>query len=230
MPGLFAFYKRFTFAVALGALLLLAACAPENLDITPTPTPTNTPQPTNTPLPTRTPAPTPEGGTEAGTEATNEASAAGDGSDAGAITTESMTALLPQSIPAGAFTWRRAQGDPQAIPNVAGGSALRVNYSEAGGSQAEITFGVFESAEAAQAYYEAVIGRVRTLEGAETRDDLPRPNAFGSGTYGSDAVILRENVYIRVSIPQFSSTAGNPLLPLARAVNEIADGALGASS
>ena len=101
--------------------------------------------------------------------------------------------------------------------------------SEPGGSEAELTFGVFETPEAAQAFYDEVLGRVRSLENAETRDIFPTPNAFGGGTYGSDAIFVQNNLYVRISIPQFSSTAGEPLSPLARSVFTIVNGVLGES-
>lgn len=225
---------KLIFSAFLAAALCLSACAPEDLDITPTLTATATREPTNTPLPTRTPSPTepptatPEGGASAATEAV--AASATEAvvevvQPTGPITTESMIALLPAQITAGAYRWQR--GAAQDVPNVSDGSAQRVPYSEAGGAQSEITFGVFDTPEAARAYYDAVLGRVRTLQDAETREDLPQPNAFGGGTYGADAILVRDVLYIRVSVPQFSSTAGNPLVPLTRAVNAIADTVLG---
>ena len=55
------------------------------------------------------------------------------------------------------------------------------------------------------------------------------PNAFGGGTYGSDAIFVRDNVFIRVSVPRFSSTAGDPLNPMARPVFAILDDVLASS-
>jgi hypothetical protein len=217
--------------LVLALVIGLSACAPADLDITPTLMPTATREPTDTPPSTATQAPTvPAPTAEPGAAATPQAEATADTAAAdtaadGPITTETLIALVPAQIASGAYNWRRS-GDAAPIPNVTGGSALKLPYTEPGGAQAEITVGVFESAEAAQAYYDAVLGRVRTLENAETRDDLPQPNAFGSGTYGSDAVILRGNVYLRVSVPQFSSTAGNPLVPLTRTVNALFDARL----
>ena len=72
-------------------------------------------------------------------------------------------------------------------------------------------------------------GRLRTLENAQTRDNFPQPNAFGGGTYGSDAVFAQDNLFIRISVPRFSSTAGDPLVPFSRTVFEIVNEVTGAS-
>ena len=191
------------------AAFVLAACAPDNLDITPTVTPSSTPPPTATRAPTATPNP----------DATPEAAAqtAGDPQS----TVEGLIAQLPGQIQT-AFTWRKASGDAD-INAVDGGITGLIGYSEPGGGQAEITVGVFDTAEAAIAFYEGVLGRVRTLENAETRDNFPQPNAFGGGTYGSDAIFQIDTLYVRVSVPQVSSVAAggrteNPTVALARQV------------
>ena len=72
--------------------------------------------------------------------------------------------------------------------------------------------------------------RTRTLENAEERENRPKPNWFGSGTYGSDAIFLQQDIYIRISVPQFSSTLGEPLAPYSRALLELLKDALPASS
>lgn len=206
----------------LAVVIVLAACAPDDLDITPSPTATNTPESTSTPAPTNTPAPTPTPDPNAPAGSDSAAAVI----DAGPASLDDLLAALPGQLPAGALTWRRTSGDPTRR-DVTGGQLGTVAYGEAQGSQAEVSFALFETPEAAQAFYAEVLGRVRTLENAETRDDLPQPNAFGGGTYGADAIIVRGDLYIRISIPQFSSTAGNPLLPMARAVNAIVDGVIG---
>ncbi|MGQ9909360.1 MAG: hypothetical protein ACUVS2_11060, partial [Candidatus Flexifilum sp.] len=173
------------------------------------------------PAPTNTPAPTP-------TVDPNAAADQGE-AEAAALSAETLIAALPAQLPAGALTWRRTNAEPT-YRDVAGGRIGTAGYNEPQGGQAEVTFGVFDTPEAALAFYEDVRGRVRTLQNATTRDDIPQPNAFGSGTYGSDAIWLRDTVYVRVSIPQFSSTAGNPLVPMSRAVNGIVDGVLRAGN
>lgn len=186
--------------------LLLVACAPDDLDITPSPTPEPTPTQTNTPAPTSTPDPNAEA--QAGADESEEAES-GDLLD-------QIVSVIPGEIPAGPVNWM-PDGDPE-FEEVDGGRTVHLPYRERGGSLAELTFGVFESPDAAQTFYDAVAGRTRTLENAETRDNLPTPNLFGSGTYGSDAIFLQDNLYVRVSVPQFSSTLGEPLGPLSRQV------------
>ena len=199
-------------------LVAAAACAPENLDITPSPTATNTPEPTSTPRPTNTPDPAAQG-----VEATEEVIV----SESQALL-DQLVAAVPARISGGALLWARTR-DEVVYSEVDGGITATISMSEPGGSEADLTFGVFETPEAAQAFYDEVLGRVRSLENAETRDIFPTPNAFGGGTYGSDAIFVQGNLYIRISIPQFSSTAGEPLSPLARSVFQIVNGVTGAS-
>jgi hypothetical protein len=54
------------------------------------------------------------------------------------------------------------------------------------------------------------------LENAQERDNFPLPNAFGGGTYGSDAIFVVDTIFLRVSVPRFSGTMGDPLVPYAR--------------
>lgn len=207
---------KLTLLIAL--LVAAAACAPENLDITPSPTVTNTPEPTSTPRPTNTPDAS--GQTAEVTEV--------------AVVSESeaflnqLVAAVPAQLSGGALQWNRTREEVR-YSDVDGGITATIAFDEPGGSEAELTFGVFETPEAAQAYYDEVRGRLRTLENAETRDQFPTPNAFGGGTYGSDAIFVLDTLYIRISIPQFSSTAGEPLSPFSRSVFTIVDGVIGAS-
>jgi hypothetical protein len=134
-------------------------------------------------------------------------------------------------VNAGAIQWGRTadevSGERIVYQDVDGGQTARLFFAERGGGASELTFGVFESAEAAQAYYDTIRDRLRTLENAQTRDNFPQPNAFGGGTYGSDAIFVQDNIFIRISVPRFSSTAGDPLVPYARAVFQILDGVMG---
>lgn len=190
-------------------VLLLAACAPENLDITPSPTPTLTPEPTNTPLPTD----------AAAAAAPTEAPAEADGLRG---TLDAFVASIPTSINAGQTTWNKTKdeitGEDITYQDQEGGITAKVYYSERGGGYSELTFGLFETPEAALAFYEVVAERTRTLENAETRDQFVTPNAFGGGTYGSDAIFVLGSLYVRISVPRFSSTLGDPLNPYARAL------------
>ncbi len=190
-------------------VLLLAACAPENLDITPSPTPTLTPEPTNTRLPQDTSA------AAAPTDAPAEASG-------NRVTLDAFVASIPASINAGQTTWNKTKDEVTSEETVyqdqEGGLTAKLFYDERGGGYSELTFGLFDTPEAALAFYEVVAERTRTLENAETRDQFATPNLFGGGTYGSDAIFVQGSLYIRISVPRFSSTLGDPLSPYARAL------------
>lgn len=206
------------------ASIPLAACAPENLDITPSPTATFTPEPTNTPTPTNTPAPTSEAGAEATPEP--EASAADTSTPLGVV--EAVIAALPNPINAGTIQWQRID-DPTTgaeivyPPNIQDGAAGRVYFSERGGGAADVTIAMFESEEAASTYFEQRSGD-RRLESSAEEANLPTPNMFGGGTYGSMGLIQDGELVLVVSIPRFSSTvSGNPTIPMARQFLQIID-------
>lgn len=222
------------------AAIPLAACAPDNLDITPSPTPTFTPEPTNTPAPTSTPAPTAtvdpnavvEPTTEASTEETVEAQTSVDISTPLGFV-DAVIAALPSPINAGTIQWQRID-DPTTgaevvyPPNIQNGTAGRVYFSERGGGAADVTIAMFDTEEAASAYYEQRSGD-RRLENSDEEPNLPTPNLFGGGTYGSLGLIQDGQLVLVVSIPRFSSTvSGNPTVPMAREFLEIIDQVRGA--
>lgn len=212
----------------LMVLLVLAACAPEDLDMTPTATPTFTPPPTSTPRPTATTDP------NATASDTSEATVEAEATDEGGGLLEQIIAAVPDRVNAGSIQWGRTadevSGARIVYQDVDGGQTARLYFAERGGGAAELTFGVFETPEAAQAYYDLIRGRLRTLENSQTRDNFPQPNAFGGGTYGADAIFVGDTLFIRISVPRFSSTAGDPLVPYARAVFQIVDGVTGAGA
>ena len=214
---------RFAKIALLVFALTLAACAPDDLDITPSPTPTSTPEPTAT----RPPTPTPDPNADAEAEAA-EAEAAP--VDVSAIDT--ILAAFPAQWQVGSG-WRKTAnettGEEVSRRDEDGGATFKVYYTQAGGSFSEITVGVFDTPEAAQAYYDLIAGRTRTLENAEERDIFPTPNLFGGGLYGQDALLLRDNTVVRVSVPRFNSNAGDPLNPLMRATLALIDAASGAA-
>ncbi len=211
---------RFAHIALLVLALTLAACAPDNLDITPSPTPTSTPEPTATRPPTATPDP------NADADATAEAVIV----EVSAIDT--ILAAFPAQWQVGSG-WRKTAnettGEEVTRREEDGGATVKVYYTQAGGSFSEITVGVFDMPEAAQAYYDLIAGRTRTLENAEERDIFPMPNLFGGGLYGQDALVLRGNTVVRVSVPRFNSNAGDPLNPLMRATLALIDTASGAA-
>jgi hypothetical protein len=135
---------------------------------------------------------------------------------------------VPGTINAGTISWRLDQAVARQYVDREGGVTGRISFNEAGGGLMELTYGVFPTPDEAMAYYESVRTSLRTLERSEQRDQFNTPNAFGGGTYGSDAIFVRDTVFIRVSVPRFSSTAGDPLNPMARPVFTILDEALAA--
>ncbi|QPC84708.1 hypothetical protein G4Y79_10120 [Phototrophicus methaneseepsis] len=202
-------------------MLLIAACAPDDLDITPTVT--NTPIPT----PSLTPTPNPDADAEAETSAET-----GNTEIEAAIDT--LIAALPNRLPAGAIEWRRdySRGEDGISPltNVqAGGSGVKVYYNEQTGGQMNLSFAFFDDAEAAKEHYEFIKGIRSVLDTGRTEDNFPQPNLFGSGLYGSIAIFQVANAFIEVNIELFSSTQGNPLVPLSRATINTFNAAMGLS-
>jgi hypothetical protein len=197
-----AIHQFHTLLIPVMAALILSAClAPEDLDYTPTAPPTEI-APTSAPN-----AGANGGGGEATPPAVSETR----------TQLEAILASLPGTINAGLVQWRRTADAPQFIDRT-GGVTGRIAFSEGGGGLSELTFGVFETADAAQDYYNEVRGQLRTLENAQERDNFPLPNAFGGGTYGSDAIFVVDTIFMRVSVPRFSGTTGDPLVPYARAL------------
>lgn len=187
--------------LTLIAMFMFVACAPDDLDITPSPT--FTPAPSPTPLPTA----TPEGFAEAVNE--NEA------------VLEALTELLPASIPAGAVQWRldltRGEDGVEALSNLTNGVGSKIYFSEQTGGQMSLSFAVFNSADDAFANYERIREIRSVLDTGTPNEDFPDPNIFGAGLYGSVAIFQIDNYFIEVNIELFSSTQGNPLVPLSRA-------------
>lgn len=248
-------------------LLLFAACAPDNLDITPTPAPTAIPMITvyvtgavaqsgvmvEIPQGSRvSDAIEAAGGVveTADLQRINLASIVRDGDqihvlaqdEAVAEATETapeadvtgseqtlldhLLSALPGSINAGVINWRRDTSIETLFVERDDGATGRMTYTEAGGGLMELTLGVFNSRETALGYYET---RVRSLEAqsrTQERDLVPTPNAFGSGAYGSAVVFVQDNIVVHISIPRFSSTAGDPLAPMGRQMITILEQAL----
>ncbi len=195
--------SRRLLAIALIALIVLSACRPDDtLDVTPSPTPT--PPPTATPSPT----PVPEGYQEAVNP--NEAAL------------DSLIELLPRVIGAGAVEWKwnysRGEDGVEGLLGMRGTAAgKRVYYGEQTGGQMSLNFAIFDTAELALANYERILDIRSVLDTGAPRDDFPAPNVFGAGLYGSVAIFQIDNYFIEVNIELFSSTQGNPLVPLSRA-------------
>lgn len=262
--------RRCVQCLLLLLLFLLAACAPDNLDITPTPAPTDIPiitvYVTGAVVQSGVMVEIPQGSRisdaiEAAGGATetadlqriNLASVVRDGDqihvlaqdEATAEVTEATEATpeaivanaeqalldhlltsVPGSINAGVINWRRDTSVETLLVERDDGVTGRMTYTEAGGGLMELTLGVFNSRDAAVGYYET---RVRSLEAqsrTQERDVVPTPNAFGSGAYGSAVVFVQDNIVVHIAIPRFSSTAGDPLVPMGRQMITILEQAL----
>lgn len=189
-------------------LLMVGACdrvgrAPEDLDITPTAT--------TTPIPTPTPTPLVEEASE------NE------------LILDAILDATPNQLPAGAIQWvRDPNREIEEPPRVENGIGFKIFYTESVGGQANITYIVFDSPEDATAHFDFIGGLRDVLKRLGTPNEtFPSPNLFGSGTYGSNAIFVVDEIYfVEVSIPQFSSTVGNPLVPLSREAISILDAGL----
>ncbi|MDD9956477.1 MAG: hypothetical protein OXP68_09690 [Anaerolineaceae bacterium] len=192
------FQRPLTLVVLLATAL--AACAPADLDVTPTAT--STPVPTATPTPDSTPTSMP---TAAPTEV---------------VETPLVDVFLenvPEPVAAGGIQWRRdPERDVSKVRNVQNGIAKRLYLIERQGGKASFTFGVFDSQEDALVYYDFVKDLRTVLENGEANEDFPMPNLFGTGLYGSNAIFSIDSYFIEVGIEQFSGTAGNPLPSLSR--------------
>ena len=190
--------------------LLLAACAPEDLDVTPTATPT--PVPTVTPTPEATP-------TTVATLVPTEVPET--------PLVDVFLENVPEPVAAGGIQWRR---DPERgvskVRNVQNGIAKRLYLIERQGGKASFTFGVFESQEDALVYYDFVKDLRTVLENGKSNEEFPLPNLFGTGLYGSNAIFSIDNYFIEVGIEQFSGTAGNPLPSLSRQAIRIVEDTL----
>jgi DNA uptake protein ComE-like DNA-binding protein len=130
-------------------------------------------------------------------------------------TLDKLLATFAGPIEAGSITWTRDKTIDTSYVDRDGGITGRITFNEAGGGQMELTIGVFDTSDKAKSYFDKVSGQI---EQPTPRDGFPTPNAFGKGTYGSDAIFVQDTIFVRVSIPRFSSTLGDPLGPTSRPV------------
>ncbi len=173
----------------------LAACAPEDLDVTPTATATPVPSVTPTPATSPTAVPTAISTVEAEKPLVDV-----------------LIDSVPNQVTAGSVQWQvDLERGASNVRNVQNGTAKRIYLTERQGGKASFTFGVFDTREDALVYYNFVRELRTVLENGEPSDEYPLPNLFGSGLYGSNAIFSQENYFIEVGIEQFSGTAGNPL-------------------
>lgn len=201
-------YRLRMIVLTLFVMLIISACAPNNLDITPSPT--------LTPVPSPTPSPTPlPDGFQAEVDR-NEA------------IIDAMIELLPTNIQGGAVQWRwdasRAEEGVEVLLGISNGIGRRIYFSEQTGGQMSLSVAVFDTPEGALANYERIREIRSVLDTGETNADFPEPNIFGRGLYGSDSIFQIDNYFLEVSIESFSSTQGNPLTPLSQALIDFFNG------
>jgi hypothetical protein len=141
-----------------------------------------------------------------------------------------IVSLIPPTIQAGTVEWRQDRTIPIDYLDLGGATAARITFGESGGGQMEVTYAVFDTPDAATAYYNKQFQSLKSQSQTEQRDGFPTPNAFGRGTYGSGAIFVRDNIFVKVSVPRFSSTQGDPLTPSSKQVFSILDSALASFS
>ncbi len=188
--------------LALIALLLLAACRPEeDFHITPSPTPT--PEPTATPSPTPPPA---------------------DYIDPHQVNLDIMARLielLPNPLSAGEEQWKRNYevGD-DGVESILGvrrpAVGREIYFFTQQGSKMSLNFVIFSDAEGARAEFERKQELRSSLVNLAEDDSLPKPNLTGGGLYGSFGLFQIDNYFIEVFIEIFT-TSSSPLKPLSRA-------------
>ncbi len=139
---------------------------------------------------------------------------------------EHIVSTIPGNITAGTIAWRR---DPNASITWVerdGGATARLAFIEPGGGAMELTFGVFPSNEVALSVFERTKTSIQQQVQLKENEAFPKPNGFGQGTYGRDAIFVRDNIYIRVAVPRLSGSAADPLVPMGREAFKILDSAL----
>ncbi len=186
-------------------ILLVSACdrvgrAPEDLDVTPTITPTAT----------LTPSPTPSAAEETSTETSETGDLQGQ--------LDVILAQVPDTVPAGAVQWRRDSAAGVQVPgNIVNGVGGKVFFTEQIGGKSNITYAIFDSAADAKTHFDKMFGIREPVAVGNPNANFPTPNMFGSGLYGSYALMQVQEIYfIEVYVEAFSSTSGNPLIPLAQ--------------
>lgn len=196
-------FQKISFFLCI--LLLVSACdrvgrAPEDLDITPTITPTATFTPVPTPSANETPS--------------AETLQAGDLQ----AQLDMILAQVPDTVTAGAVQWRKDNAAGVQIPaNIVNGTGGKIFFTEQIGGKSNITYAIFNSAADAKAHFDKLFSIREPVAVGNPNANFPTPNMFGSGLYGSYALMQVQEIYfIEVYIEAFSSTAGNPLIPLAQ--------------
>jgi hypothetical protein len=156
---------------------------------------------------------------EAPAEATEEALGA-ETASANQAVVESVLGALPPLLQT-SVEWRldnAAAPEYEAVEG--GGTTGSVHYTTSAPADAFIFVSAFDDAPQAESFFDAQHELHETLRAANPSDNFEQPNLFAGGTYGWAALLRMENVVIRLSVPRFPSTMGDPLPSLMRKVME----------
>jgi len=101
-------------------------------------------------------------------------------------------------------------------PNVQNGQAFRVFYADQTANAFNMTFGEFDSSEAALAHYEKIKAIREGVEEENSIEGFPQPHVLGRGLYGSVAIFAIDEFFIEVLIERAPGTSANPTEAIAR--------------
>lgn len=143
---------------------------------------------------------------------------------------EQMIAAMEGTLPAGATNMRQDTTQEVSYIDREGGATGRVRFIDNSGNELELTYGVFDAPENALAWYDRQAESLNS-QGVtnENPNNLPTPNLF-LDSYTREAIFVRDNIFIRISVTKFSSTAGDPRALVARHAFGIVDQVLGTAA
>ncbi len=158
-------------------------------------------------------------GGEAPAEATEEtASVDTVGGNRAAV--ESILGALPPLMQT-SVEWRldsATEPEYSSIEGIPNGITGSIHYITSAPADAFIFVSVLDDGDRAQEFFDAQQQLHETLRAANPSDRFPEPNLFAGGTYGWAALQRIDNVVIRLSVPRFPSTMGDPLPSLMRQI------------
>ncbi len=172
-----------------------------------------------------------ETGGDASAEAT-EAASSGEAASGNQAVAESILGTLPPLLQT-SVEWRLDNAIPAEFESIVDdptGVTGSIHYTTSAPADAFIFVSVFDDGDRAQAFFDAQHELHETLRVANPSDRFEEPNLFAGGTYGWAALLRMENVVIRLSVPRFPSTMGDPLPSLMRKVMDAVAAVSGAAA
>jgi hypothetical protein len=163
-------------------------------------------------------APAGDSGGEAPAE-TTEAASAGETTSGNQTVVAGILEALPPLLQT-SVEWRLDSATPPEYEDIENGVTGSIHYATSAPADAFIFVSAFDDGDLAQAFFDAQHELHETLRAANPSDNFDEPNLFAGGTYGWAALLRMENVVIRLSVPRFPSTMGDPLPSLMRKVME----------